>query len=42
MGVAAYQLFWELPEPLDIRIPSIEEIEAELSLDYGEVSKDDI
>jgi hypothetical protein len=33
MGVAEYQLVKSLPEPLDTRLPSIEEIEAELSRD---------
>jgi hypothetical protein len=31
MGVAEYQLVRALPEPLDTSLPSIEEIEAELS-----------
>ncbi len=33
MGVAEYQLVRTLPEPLDTTLPSIEEIEAELSRD---------
>ena len=33
IGVADYQLVRALPEPLDISLPSIEEIEAELSRD---------
>jgi predicted nuclease of restriction endonuclease-like (RecB) superfamily len=38
IGVAEYQLVRSLPEPLDTNLPSIEEIEAELSrdLDGGE------
>lgn len=35
IGVAAYQLVRELPEPLDSSLPSIEEIEAELSRDLA-------
>jgi hypothetical protein len=31
IGVAEYQLVRSLPEPLDTSLPSIEEIEAELS-----------
>jgi hypothetical protein len=31
MGVAEYELVRSLPEPLDRSLPSIEEIEAELS-----------
>jgi hypothetical protein len=33
IGVAEYQLVRALPEPLDTSLPSIEEIEAELSRD---------
>ena len=33
IGVAEYQLVRALPEPLDTSLPSIEEIESELSLD---------
>jgi len=33
IGVAEYQLVRALPEPLDTNLPSIEEIEAELSRD---------
>ena len=33
IGVAEYQLVRALPEPLDTNLPSIEEIESELSLD---------
>ena len=36
IGVAEYQLLRALPEPLDASLPSIEEIEAELSRDLGE------
>jgi predicted nuclease of restriction endonuclease-like (RecB) superfamily len=35
MGVAEYQLVRSLPEPLDTNLPSIEEIEAQLSTDLG-------
>jgi predicted nuclease of restriction endonuclease-like (RecB) superfamily len=35
IGVAEYQLVRALPEPLDISLPSIETIEAELSRDLG-------
>lgn len=40
IGVAEYQLVRALPEPLDTNLPSIEEIEEELSrnLDDGEAS----
>jgi hypothetical protein len=38
MGIAEYELVRALPEPLDRCLPSIEEIEAEFSLDWeGEV-----
>jgi predicted nuclease of restriction endonuclease-like (RecB) superfamily len=37
MGVADYELVRSLPEPLDRSLPSIEEIEAELSRDLGEL-----
>ena len=33
IGVAEYQLVRALPEPLDTTLPSIEEIEAQLSRD---------
>ena len=33
MGVAEYQLVRALPEPLDVTLPSIEEIEAQLARD---------
>ena len=33
IGVAEYQLVRSLPEPLDTRLPTIEEIEAELAGD---------
>ena len=33
IGVAEYQLVRALPEPLDTSLPSIEDIEAELSRD---------
>jgi hypothetical protein len=33
IGVAEYQLVRALPDPLDTSLPSIEEIEAELSRD---------
>jgi predicted nuclease of restriction endonuclease-like (RecB) superfamily len=36
IGVAEYQLVRSLPTPLDTSLPSIEEIEAELSRDLGE------
>ncbi|WP_422931896.1 PDDEXK nuclease domain-containing protein [Singulisphaera sp. PoT] len=36
IGVAEYQLVRALPTPLDTSLPSIEEIEAELSRDLGE------
>jgi predicted nuclease of restriction endonuclease-like (RecB) superfamily len=36
IGVAEYQLVRALPEPLDTNLPSIEEIEAELSRDEDE------
>jgi predicted nuclease of restriction endonuclease-like (RecB) superfamily len=36
IGVAEYQLVRALPKPLDTSLPSIEEIEAELSRDLGE------
>jgi YhcG PDDEXK nuclease domain len=36
IGVAEYQLVRALPQPLDTSLPSIEEIEAELSRDLGE------
>ncbi len=36
IGVAEYQLVRALPKPLDTNLPSIEEIEAELSLELGE------
>jgi predicted nuclease of restriction endonuclease-like (RecB) superfamily len=36
IGVAEYQLVRALPEPLDTSLPTIEEIEAELSRDLGE------
>jgi predicted nuclease of restriction endonuclease-like (RecB) superfamily len=36
IGVAEYQLVRALPEPLDTSLPSIEEIEAELSQDLGD------
>lgn len=36
IGVAEYQLVRALPTPLDISLPSIEEIEAELSRNLGE------
>ena len=35
IGVAEYQLVLALPKPLDTSLPSIEEIEAELSRDLG-------
>lgn len=35
IGVAEYQLVRCLPEPLDVSLPSIEDIEAELSRDLG-------
>lgn len=35
IGVAEYQLVRALPQPLDTSLPSIEEIEAELSRDLG-------
>lgn len=35
IGVAEYQLVRALPEPLDTNLPSIEEIEAELSRELG-------
>jgi hypothetical protein len=37
MGVAEYELVRSLPEPLDRSLPSIEEIEAELSQELGEL-----
>jgi predicted nuclease of restriction endonuclease-like (RecB) superfamily len=36
IGVAEYQLLRALPKPLDTSLPSIEEIEAELSRDLGQ------
>ena len=36
IGVAEYQLVRALPEPLDTNLPSIEEIEAELSREDNE------
>lgn len=39
IGVAEYQLVRALPEPLDTSLPSIEEIEAELSRDLGETEE---
>ncbi len=36
MGVAEYQLVRALPEPLDTCLPTIEEIEAEFSMENGE------
>ena len=36
IGVAEYELVRALPSPLDTSLPSIEEIEAELSRDLGE------
>jgi len=36
IGVAEYQLVRALPEPLDTNLPSIEEIEAELSREENE------
>jgi hypothetical protein len=36
IGVAEYQLVRALPEPLDANLPSIEEIEAELSREVDE------
>jgi predicted nuclease of restriction endonuclease-like (RecB) superfamily len=36
IGVAEYQLVRALPEPLDTSLPSIEEIEAELSRELGD------
>ena len=41
IGVAEYQLVRSLPEPLDTNLPSIEEIEAELSRDLAEVDGQD-
>ncbi len=38
IGVAEYQLVRALPQPLDTSLPSIEEIEAELSRDLSEES----
>ena len=40
IGIAEYQLVRALPEPLDTCLPSIEEIEAELSRDL-ETEEDD-
>jgi len=41
MGIAEYQLVRSLPEPLDTRLPTIEELETELSRELGnEESKD--
>ena len=42
IGVAEYQLVRSLPEPLDTNLPSIEEIEAELSRDLSEVDGRDL
>lgn len=38
LGVAEYQLVRALPNPLDTSLPSIEEIEAELSRELGDRS----
>jgi hypothetical protein len=38
IGVAEYQLVRALPDPLDTSLPSIEEIEAELSRELGDRS----
>lgn len=35
VGVAEYHLVRTLPEPLDVNLPSIEQIEAELAVDLG-------
>ena len=44
IGVAEYQLVRALPDPLDVSLPSIEEIEAELSrgLVQGDDDDDDV
>jgi len=39
MGVAEYQLVRALPEPLDTCLPTIEELEKELSGDFEEEEK---
>ena len=36
IGVAEYQLVRELPDPFDTSLPSIEEIEAEMSRNLGD------
>jgi hypothetical protein len=38
IGIAEYQLVRALPEPLDTSLPSIEEIEAELSRELEAVN----
>lgn len=41
IGVAEYQLVRSLPEPLDTSLPTIEEIETELSRELGEEGNDE-
>jgi len=41
IGVAEYELVRSLPSPLDTSLPSIEEIEAELSRDLGDAEGDE-
>lgn len=41
MGVAEYELVRALPQPLDTNLPSIEEIEAELSRDLEKSDNDE-
>ena len=42
IGIAEYQLVRALPEPLDTCLPSIEEIEAALSLDHPPEQGDEV
>ncbi len=42
IGVAEYELVRALPSPLDTSLPSIEEIEAELSRDLGDAEGGDV
>jgi hypothetical protein len=41
MGVAEYGLVRTLPEPLDTSLPTVEQLEEELSADLGNESGDE-
>ena len=42
MGVAEYELVRALPEPLDTNLPTVEQLEEELSTDFKDEGGDDL